>query len=55
MNKITEGFTSEIFEIDIGKVLKLYKPEFAAVAKIEYEKMQQLRKFGIKMPVVYEY
>ncbi len=55
MNKITEGFTSEIFEIDTGKVLKLYKPEFAAVAKIEYEKMQQLRKFGIKMPVVYEH
>jgi uncharacterized protein (TIGR02172 family) len=54
MNKIAEGFTSEIFEINDNLILKLYKPSFENIAKIEFEKMQYIQTLNLNIPKVFE-
>lgn len=53
MNKIAEGATAEIYNHSRDKVLKLYKPGFESVCKIEFDLMRAIGHFPIAMPKLY--
>lgn len=54
MKKIGEGDKSEVFELEDGRILKLFVPHFADLAPVEAEVTRQLERAGVVLPCVDE-
>jgi len=50
MRKIGEGDKSEVFELDDGTILKLFKPKWVALAPVEAEMAVKLERAGVEAP-----
>ena len=53
--KCGEGMTSEVFKLDNGRVLKVFKPRFYENAGVEYKKTLLAGKLGVVSPKVYAF
>lgn len=54
MRKIGSGHKSEVFEQEDGSILKLFVPEFVALAPVEAEVSRMLERAGVAAPRVRE-